>query len=154
VQLRPELERDGRGLTELEFALTMLIELDIVKWETVRPFIHRFHKLNIKGDGRLGQGDLKMTQMADLEENSNLGKNFGARRGSMAVEARRVSCTSGHGPVSVASDARYVARQTLLGMKSAASRVGFGSKGPAKLGQSSSAPAITYEESSVDLSKL
>ena len=36
VQLRPEVERDGRGLTELEFALTMLIELDVVKWETVR----------------------------------------------------------------------------------------------------------------------
>ena len=148
-------------MTELEFALTMLIELDIVKWETVRPFIHRFHKLNIKGDGRLGQGDLKMTQMADLEENSNLGKNFGARRGSMNVEARRVSSIASvggrgsvRGSVSIGSDARYMAKQTLLGMKSAASRVGFGSKGPAKLGQSSSAPAITYEESSVDLSKL
>ena len=127
----------------------------------VRPFINRFHKINIKGDGRLGHADLKMTQMADEDENSNLGKNFGARRGSMTVEARRVSSIASvggrgsvRGSVSIGSDARYMAKQTLLGMKSAASRVGLGPRlGPSKLGQSTSAPAIAYK-SSADLGKV
>ena len=35
-ELRPQIERDGRGLTELEFSITMLLELDIVKWAQVR----------------------------------------------------------------------------------------------------------------------
>ena len=33
--MRPDLERDGQGLTELEFVLAMLIELEIVEWGKV-----------------------------------------------------------------------------------------------------------------------
>ena len=35
AQMRPDLERDGQGLTELEFVLAMLIELEIVEWGKV-----------------------------------------------------------------------------------------------------------------------
>ena len=35
AQMRPELTRDGLGLTELEFVLAMLIELGIVEWGKV-----------------------------------------------------------------------------------------------------------------------
>ena len=31
IDLRPKVVRDGKGLTELEFAITMLMELDIVQ---------------------------------------------------------------------------------------------------------------------------
>ena len=33
------VERDGEGLTELEFVLAMVIELGMLEWDQVRPFI-------------------------------------------------------------------------------------------------------------------
>ena len=38
AQMRPDLERDGLGLTELEFVLAMLIELEIVEWGKVLQY--------------------------------------------------------------------------------------------------------------------
>ena len=37
----------------------MLMELEICKWEQVRPFILQFRKLDVDGSGRLGLDDLK-----------------------------------------------------------------------------------------------
>ena len=59
-QLRPNLTRDGKGLTELEFVLGMMIELGIVEWGKVRPFIAEFRSFDVDGTGRLGQDDLDM----------------------------------------------------------------------------------------------
>lgn len=60
VKMRPELTRDGLGLTELEFVLAMLIELGIVEWGKVLPFLAKFRSLDVDGTGRLGQADLDM----------------------------------------------------------------------------------------------
>mmetsp|Transcript_32772 Transcript_32772/g.89750 ORF Transcript_32772/g.89750 Transcript_32772/m.89750 type:complete len:405 (-) Transcript_32772:225-1439(-) len=59
-ELRSDLVRDGLGLTELEFVLGMLIELEIVEWGKVRPFILKFREFDMDGSGRLGQNDLDM----------------------------------------------------------------------------------------------
>lgn len=40
TKLRPKVERDGLGLSELEFAMSMLIELEVIEWSQVRPAIH------------------------------------------------------------------------------------------------------------------
>jgi hypothetical protein len=39
IHMRPQIARDGKGLTELEFAITMLIELGAVDEAVVTPFI-------------------------------------------------------------------------------------------------------------------
>ena len=36
--LRPKVERDGLGLTELEFAFAMMLELKVVTLDQVHPF--------------------------------------------------------------------------------------------------------------------
>jgi len=58
VRLRPNVQRDGLGLTELEYALAMLMELEIVTWEQVRPFVRHFRRLDLDSDGRLGTRDV------------------------------------------------------------------------------------------------
>ena len=35
TSMRPLVKRDGKGLTELEFVLTMCIELEVVEWDEV-----------------------------------------------------------------------------------------------------------------------
>ena len=47
-ELRPRVERDGHGLTELEFALTNLVELDIVPMHVIQPFILQFRALDVR----------------------------------------------------------------------------------------------------------
>jgi len=96
--LRPHVERDGLGLTELEYAMAMLLELEIVTWSQVRPFIKQFRKLNVTGDGRLGENDLKVCGLASRPDYASLAKNFGPRRGSMAVGARKMRQSVGAGP--------------------------------------------------------
>lgn len=44
MRLRPDVERDGEGLTELEFVLAMVIELGMLQWDQVRPFIKQVHR--------------------------------------------------------------------------------------------------------------
>lgn len=67
-QMRPLVTRDGKGLTELEFVLAMIVELEVVQWDQVQPFIKQFRKLDITGDARLGVDDLKLIQSMTKEE--------------------------------------------------------------------------------------
>jgi len=67
-RLRPEVEQDGLGLTELEFALTMIIELGIVKMEEVRPFIKQFRKIDVSNNGRVGIEDMQFMNKLSLED--------------------------------------------------------------------------------------
>ena len=53
--MRPDLERDGLGLTELEFVLAMLIELEIVEWGKVLQYDQSPHlAVPERGPGQLG----------------------------------------------------------------------------------------------------
>ena len=92
-ELRPLIERDGRGLTELEFVLTMCLELELVSWKQVRPFVLQFRSLNVRGDGRLGEQDLKVSQLS--QENAALGRHLGHRDGALSVEGRRIGARGG-----------------------------------------------------------
>jgi potassium channel subfamily K len=56
--LRPLVERDGLGLTELEFVLAMMIELEVVEFDVVRPFIKQFRLLDVDQSRRLSRDDL------------------------------------------------------------------------------------------------
>lgn len=58
--MRPKVKRDGKGLTELEFVLAMTLELGLVKWEQIKPFIKQFRQYDIDGNARLGRDDLQL----------------------------------------------------------------------------------------------
>ena len=58
--MRPLVIRDGKGLTELEFVLAMIVELGVVEWDQVQPFIKQFRSLDVNGDARLGKDDLAL----------------------------------------------------------------------------------------------
>ena len=60
ASMRPLVKRDGKGLTELEFVLAMCVELEVVQWDQVQPFIKQFRMLDVNGDARLGRDDLAM----------------------------------------------------------------------------------------------
>ena len=60
--LRPNVERDGEGLTELEFTLVMCIELGLVDQRAVRPFILQFREYDLLGTGRLGRRHMEKAQ--------------------------------------------------------------------------------------------
>jgi len=98
--MRPLVVRDGKGLTELEFVLAMLIELDIVDWDQVQPFVKQFRTLDVNGDARLGHEDLelslkhspselrKMLQERDevpMSVSERMGISFDRRKSSCAV---------------------------------------------------------------------
>jgi voltage-gated potassium channel len=67
-ELRPEVTRDGKGVTELEFVLGMLIELKIVEWGNLTPFIKQFRSFDISGNGRVGLEDVKKSLAESAEE--------------------------------------------------------------------------------------
>eukprot|EP00445_Apocalathium_hangoei_P022329 CAMPEP_0203911202 /NCGR_PEP_ID=MMETSP0359-20131031/52382_1 /ASSEMBLY_ACC=CAM_ASM_000338 /TAXON_ID=268821 /ORGANISM="Scrippsiella Hangoei, Strain SHTV-5" /LENGTH=305 /DNA_ID=CAMNT_0050836849 /DNA_START=283 /DNA_END=1200 /DNA_ORIENTATION=- len=71
-ELRPEIERDEPGLDELEFALTMLIELGIVKMDQVRPFIKQFRMLDVTNDGRIDIHDIRLMHSLSPEDLANI----------------------------------------------------------------------------------
>jgi len=58
VELRPNVQRDGRGLTELEFVVCMAIQLGMVELDDLRPFIRLFRNSDIDGNGRLSKADI------------------------------------------------------------------------------------------------
>ena len=87
-RLRPKVERDGLGLTELEFAITMLLQLEIVAWDQVQPFIKQFRKLNVTGDGRLGKNDLSVMQLASSKNLASLATHLGHRGSALTVAER------------------------------------------------------------------
>ena len=68
VDLRPKVQRDGLGLTELEFVLAMMIELEVIELGQVQPFIKQFRLLDADGNARLGRDDLMATKDKSLEE--------------------------------------------------------------------------------------
>ena len=41
------------------FVLAMLLQLDLVKWSQMRPFMHKFRQLDNDKSGRLGREDLQ-----------------------------------------------------------------------------------------------
>jgi potassium channel subfamily K len=60
-EVRPDMKRDGLGLTEMEFVLCMMLELDMMSIEDIRPFIKQFRKLDVDGSRRLNVNDLQYT---------------------------------------------------------------------------------------------
>ena len=99
VDLRPELTRDGQGLTELEFVLAMLIELGVVERGMVTPFLAQFRALDVDGTGRLGQADLDMSVShpgARKATSNDLGsRSLGSARKVVGCGSSKVAPTSG-----------------------------------------------------------
>ena len=99
VDLRPELTRDGQGLTELEFVLAMLIELGVVERGMVTPFLAQFRALDVDGTGRLGQADLDMGVShpgARKATSNDLGsRSLGSARKVVGCGSSKVAPTSG-----------------------------------------------------------
>merc|ERR1712216_230984 len=58
--LRPMVKRDGKGLTELEFVLACVVELGMIDWKQVYPFVKKFRVMDRDGNGRLNKEDLAM----------------------------------------------------------------------------------------------
>jgi len=87
VEMRPLVVRDGAGLTELEFVLAMLVELKVVRWDQVKPFIKRFRALDINGDARLGPADLELMKGKTVAELKAL-RDARPPEEMMTVEAR------------------------------------------------------------------
>lgn len=65
--LRPEIQRDAAGVTELEFVICMAVELGMVEVKQLQPFIAQFRALDMQGDGRVGMNDLNL--LLALERN-------------------------------------------------------------------------------------
>ena len=78
--MRPLVIRDGKGLTELEFVLAMLVELHVVEWTMVRPFILQFRTLDVNGDARLGHEDLDLYKTHSEEELNEMRRKAGDDR--------------------------------------------------------------------------
>jgi hypothetical protein len=57
-KLRPLVTRDDLGLTELEFILTMMIDLKVVEIDKMTPFVKQFRLFEVDGDARLSQADV------------------------------------------------------------------------------------------------
>lgn len=59
--LRP-LDEDPKGLTELEFVITMLLHMGCIDKLTLQPFLKQFRRLDVTTDGRLNVEDIEKTQ--------------------------------------------------------------------------------------------
>jgi len=70
-ELRPNLVRDGLGLTELEFVIATLIELGAVDVGEVKPFLTQFRDFDVDGTGRLGQDDLEMMARGEMRKEAS-----------------------------------------------------------------------------------
>ena len=64
-KLRPLVKRDDLGLTELEFILTMMIDLEVVEIDKMRPFIKQFRLFEVDGDARLSHADVEVAAKMD-----------------------------------------------------------------------------------------
>lgn len=58
-EMRPDVDHN-EGISELEFVLAMIIELEMVGEDDVKPFIGQFRALDQDGSGRLSLDDLKI----------------------------------------------------------------------------------------------
>lgn len=84
-ELRPKLVRDGKGLTELEFVLAMMIELGVTDQSLVQPFIKQFRLLDVDGNARLSREDLQMScdkSLSELQANADSQQQQASRAGS------------------------------------------------------------------------
>ena len=79
--LRPDVRRDAAGVTELEFVISMAIELGMVDLKQLQPFIEQFRFLDVQGDGRVGMTDL----------NALVALNEAIRKGSGADSFKMMS---------------------------------------------------------------
>ena len=68
--LRPDMQRNAAGLTELEFVVAMCLELRMIDLDMIQPFIAMFRKLDVDGSGRLGMEDLKLHAKMSIILNS------------------------------------------------------------------------------------
>ena len=66
----------------------MLLQLEIVAWDQVQPFIKQFRKLNVTGDGRLGKNDLSVMQLASSKNLASLATHLGHRGSALTVAER------------------------------------------------------------------
>ena len=62
ASLRPEVQRDASGVTELEFVICMAVELGMVDMKQLKPFVEQFRALDVVGNGRLGMEDLNAAE--------------------------------------------------------------------------------------------
>jgi hypothetical protein len=85
VELRPKVARDGLGLTELEFTLTMLLELNRITIAQLRPFIKQFRKLDVDRSGRLGLADLKIIEETNPELLAEMRRKHAEHEGKTGV---------------------------------------------------------------------
>lgn len=79
-ELRPLVKDHDEGITEPEFVLATLVELDIVSAKELRPFIKQFRKFDISNNGQLSEQDLKLTQSLSPENLIALRKKNAAQR--------------------------------------------------------------------------
>jgi len=155
--MRPLVIRDGKGLTELEFVLAMLVELHVVEWEMVRPFILQFRTLDVNGDARLGHDDLDMFQTHSKEELNEMRRQADVpmtvagrmgvaffRDANTASDSNKVTSTTTASP-RVAGDAASIATPPLPPIATTASphrsRVGEGQPAAESTGQSAAESA-------------
>ena len=66
--LAPAKVRDGLGLYELEYAMAMAIELELLQWEQVKPFVKQFRQMDADHNGRLGEADIKVAMEVSSEQ--------------------------------------------------------------------------------------
>ena len=64
----PAKVRDGLGLYELEYAMAMAIELELLQWEQVKPFVKQFRQMDADDNGRLGEADIKLAMEVSSEQ--------------------------------------------------------------------------------------
>jgi hypothetical protein len=68
VELRPLVKRDGKGVTELEFVLGMMMEQGVVDWQQMKPFIQQFRYFDVHGCGRVGEADVDALRQETADE--------------------------------------------------------------------------------------
>jgi hypothetical protein len=92
VQLiRPDATKTG-GLSELEYTLAMLLELNICTWKQVRPFILQFRQLDADGSGWLSVDDMEdaIQRKRDRAGHITRRSNSHSHRGSSGHSTRRI----------------------------------------------------------------
>ena len=73
---RVSADADVDGITELEYALAMLIELDMVNWSDVEAFIIKFRTMDASMDGRLSEEDVQIMSAGTLRTKTPEAPNF------------------------------------------------------------------------------
>ena len=67
-KLRPLVKRDNLGLMELEFVLTMMIDLEVVEIDKMRPFVKQFRLFDVDGDARLSHANVEAAAKKERKE--------------------------------------------------------------------------------------